>query len=77
MTIAVRRLPVEPARLAAKRFVIGRRRSRPNAFAVIRIPGGRLAALVLGAIDQRDHLVDDLGRDPSATISSRPWSSST
>ena len=32
--------------------MIGRRRSRPNAFGLILMPGRRLAALVLGAVDQ-------------------------
>ena len=43
--------------------MIGRRRSRPKAFCGDPDARGRLAALVLGAVDHRDHLVDDLGGD--------------
>ena len=48
------------------RFVIGSRRSRPNAFGVILMPGRRLAALVLGGVDHPDHAVHDVLRHAAA-----------
>ena len=51
----------QPPRYA---FVIGIRRSRPNARGVILMPGRRLAALVLGAVDEREDALDGLGRQP-------------
>ena len=38
--------------------MIGTRRSRPNARLVTLIPGGLLAALVLGEVDEPDHALD-------------------
>ena len=49
-----------------KRFVIGRRRSRPNARGRDLDPGRRLAALVLGGVDHPDHAVDHLGGHSAA-----------
>ena len=41
--------------------MIGVRRSRPNAFGAQLHPGRRLAALVLGAVDERERPLDDVG----------------
>ena len=48
-----------------KRFVIGSRRSRPNARGVILMPGRRLAALVLRLVDHADHAAHHVLRHPS------------
>ena len=61
-----------------QRFVIGVRRSRPNAFVRSFTPGRRLAALVLGAVDQRRARASTtLGVEAVRDSSSRERSSST
>ena len=41
-----------------QRFVIGVRRSQPKALGRSFTPGGALPALVLGPVDEREHLLD-------------------
>ena len=59
------------------RLVIGSRRSRPNAFGVILIPGGACRRLYSARSTMRSTSSTTSSGSPAATMSSRPWSRST
>ena len=77
MTIAVRPTADGAPAYPPKRFVIGRRRSRPNAFGVIRIPGAAWRRLYSERSTIRMTSSTTSAGSPASIISSRPWSRST
>ena len=63
---SARRRRCRPSTRASKRFVIGRRRSRPNAFVEILIPGGAWRRLYSARSTIADHALDVLGGQAAA-----------